>query len=288
MNHNFSIESFVPDSMLDSALAAAFAEDLGGYGDITTLSTIDPEQQSTAHIVARVDGVLAGLTLAKKAFLHLDSKNQFRSHAHDGQAFEKNQKIATISGNTASILSAERVALNFLCHLSGIASLTRQYTDAVSGTKARITCTRKTRPLLRAFEKYAVRVGGGHNHRFNLSDAVLIKDNHIAACGDIKNAVFKAKSKLGHMVKISVEVDRIDQIPAALEGGADVILLDNMSANELKKCVDLINGRAVTEASGGIDLMKVRKVAESGVDYISVGKITHSSPWIDFGLDFDS
>ncbi|TAH36562.1 MAG: carboxylating nicotinate-nucleotide diphosphorylase [Alphaproteobacteria bacterium] len=281
------MHSFIPTSMLQSALQAAFAEDLGGYGDITTMSTVSADQTSTAHIVARQDGIVCGIEIAEAAFLFLDDKIQFKAHVADGKKITAGQKLATITGSTASLLTAERVALNFMCHLSGISTMTGQYVDAIQGSNAKITCTRKTRPLLRVFEKYAVRVGGGHNHRFNLSDAILIKDNHIAANGgDVIKTVRSAKESMGHMVRISVEVDRIDQIDAAIAGGADVILLDNMSPQELKQSVQKIAGRAVCEASGGVNLQTVAAIAASGVDFISVGRITHSAPWLDLALDF--
>ncbi len=286
MNTN-SMHSFIPAAMLQSALQAAFAEDLGGYGDITTMSTVDADQKSTAYIVARQDGIVCGIEIAQAAFLFLDDKIQFKAQVMDGKKVAAGQKLATISGSTGSLLTGERVALNFMGHLSGIATLTGTYAAAIQGTKAKITCTRKTNPMLRVFEKYAVRVGGGHNHRFNLSDAILIKDNHIAANDDdVEKTVRRAKTSMGHMVRISVEIDRIDQIEAAITGGADVLLLDNMSPAELKQAVQKIAGRTVCEASGGVNLETVAAIAASGVDFISVGRITHSAPWLDIALDF--
>ncbi len=284
--NSFSIQSFIPESILQSALQAAFAEDMGGYGDITTLSTIDPAHRSTAHIVTRQEGVIAGMEIARAAFRFLDDTIDFKLHVQDGAKVSKDQRLATVSGQTGAILGAERVALNFVGHLSGIATLTREFVDKINGSGAKICCTRKTTPLLRAFEKYAVRAGGGHNHRFNLSDAVLIKDNHIAANGDVEKTVAAAKKSMGHMVKISVEVDRLDQIEPAIAGGADVILLDNMNPAQLRQAVGIIAGRTVAEASGGVNLQTVADISKTGVEFISVGKITHSAPWLDIGLDF--
>lgn len=281
-----ALDHFLTPAMLQSALAAAFAEDMGGYGDVTTLATIQPEQKLTANLVARQAGILAGIDIAKAAFAYLDTEIAFSAHTYDGTAIQPGQQIGTISGPAASILGAERVALNFLSHLSGIASLTAQYVAAIAGTKAKITCTRKTRPLLRAFEKYAVRAGGGHNHRFNLSDAVLIKDNHIAANhGNIAATVQKAKAMAGHMLRISVEIDDIAQIEPAITNGAEVLLLDNMPPTALRQAVKQINQRVITEASGGITLDNIAAIAATGVDYIAVGRITHSAPWLDIGLD---
>lgn len=275
----------LPSALIQQTIAAAFAEDLGGYGDITTNATIPADKTAEAFLVSRQNGVIAGLDLARAAFSYIDPKIEFSALLQDGAPVKAGEKIARISGNARAMITAERVALNFLCHLSGIASLTRQYVDRVSGTGAKICDTRKTTPLLRAFEKHAVQMGGGANHRFNLSDAILIKDNHIAAAGGVAAAVNAAKISAGHMSVISVEVDRLDQIEDAVQHGADVLLLDNMDAAALKKAVGLINGRAKAEASGGVNLDTVRAIAESGVNYISVGRITHSAPWLDIGLD---
>ncbi len=287
MPTDLRLEHHLTDAVIQSALQAAFAEDMGGYGDITTLSTVPADKIITAQMTPRQDGVLAGIEIAQKAFAQIDPEVIFSPLRRDGQRIEKNQPLATIKGSAASILMAERVALNFTSHLSGIATMTDLYVRAVEGTGAKITCTRKTRPLLRAFEKYAVRAGGGFNHRFNLSDAVLIKDNHIAANGgDIKKTVLAAISQLGHMHRISVEIDRLEQIEAALAAGAQVLLLDNMPPDVLRQAVKQIDHRAVAEASGGVNLETVKAIAQSGVDYISVGRITHSAPWLDIGLDF--
>lgn len=279
-------EQFFTNAMLDAAIQAAFAEDMGGYGDITTLSTVDPAALLQAEIRTRQAGVLAGSDMARRAFYTLDQSLEFTPFVRDGAAIVANTTIARISGKAASILMAERVALNFLSHLSGIASVTAQYVQAVRGTKAKITCTRKTRPLLRAFEKYAVRIGGGYNHRFNLSDAVLIKDNHIAANGgDIGKTVARAVTQTGHMHRIAVEIDRLAQIEPALTAGAQVLLLDNMPPDVLREAVRKIDGRAIAEASGGVTLDNVAAIAATGVDFVSVGRITHSAPWLDIGLD---
>jgi nicotinate-nucleotide pyrophosphorylase (carboxylating) len=209
----------------------------------------------------------------------------FVAFAPDGTTVEQGAVLATVEGQARAVLAGERVALNFLGHLSGVATATRQLVDAVAGTKARIVCTRKTTPGLRALEKYAVRCGGGHNHRFGLDDAVLIKDNHIAACGGIRTAVERARAGLGHMVKVEVEVDTLAQLDEALALGVEAILLDNMTVDELRSAVRLTKGRVALEASGGVSLATVRAVAETGVDYISSGAITHSAPSLDVALD---
>jgi len=239
-----------------------------------------------AAIVARKEGRIAGLQCAEMAFRLVDPCVDFATVNGDGADVKPGTQVATISGPAAAILTAERVALNFLCHLSGIATLTRSYVRATEGTKASICCTRKTTPGLRALEKYAVRMGGGQNHRFGLYDAVLIKDNHIAAAGGIKPAVEAARAHAGHMIKVEVEVDTLEQLDELLDLPADVVLLDNMSITELKTAVARSHGKLVTEASGGVSLETVREIAETGVDLISVGALTHSSPTLDLGLDF--
>lgn len=273
--------------LFEKHVRLALEEDLGQAGDITSDSIFNAEQASFASIGARKSGVIAGLDVMKKVFEIIDPDVTIELQCQDGEKIEPGQKLALLRGATRSILRGERVALNYMGHLSGIATLTSQLVECVSHTKARVTCTRKTLPGLRYLEKYAVRMGGGFNHRFGLFDAVLIKDNHIAACGgDIQHAVSLCREKLGHMVKIGVEADRLDQIEDIIAAGADSILLDNMNNTDLRRAVKTINGRIVTEASGGVRLENIGAIAESGVDYISCGFITHSAPNLDLGLDF--
>jgi nicotinate-nucleotide pyrophosphorylase (carboxylating) len=277
-----------PDHLIAPALDAAFAEDLGLSGDITTNAVIPADAVSRAVIAARKPGRIAGLPIAEAAFRRLDPSIEFRVAIADGGDAEKGAVIAEISGRTRAILAAERVALNYLGHLCGIATQTRAFVRAIEGTNARICCTRKTTPGLRAFQKYAVRAGGGVNHRFGLFDAVLIKDNHIAAAGSIGAAIERARKAVGHLVKIEVEVDRLDQLEEALRHKIDVALLDNMSADQLRRAVAMAGGAIALEASGGVTLDTVRVIAETGVDLISSGALTHSSQALDLGLDFVS
>lgn len=272
--------------LIEPQVRAALAEDLGRGGDLTTDLVIDDDAWVTASINARQIGALSGIDIVEMTFDLVDPRVDMEVYIADGGRVEPGDTVAVLEGPARAILTGERVALNYLGHLSGIASATRKMVDAVAGTKARITCTRKTTPGLRALEKYAVRCGGGFNHRFGLDDGLMIKDNHIAACGGITQAVERAKSKLGHMVKIELEVDTLVQLEEGLKAGADVILLDNMSTDDLKKAVKMIDGRAVAEASGGVTLETVRAIAETGVDVISVGWLTHSAPCLDLGLDF--
>ncbi len=276
----------LPDALLDRCVGAALEEDLGSAGDITSSLTVDADAKATARIVARLAGVIAGLDVAVRVFALVDASLAVDTLAQDGDGVTAGSEVLEISGNARAILTAERTALNFLGHLSGIATETRKLVDAVAHTKARICCTRKTTPGLRALEKYAVSCGGGFNHRFGLSDGLLIKDNHIIAANGVADAVRRAKTKLGHMVKIEVEVDDIGQIEPALNAGADVIMLDNMNPTGMAEAARLIEGRATVEASGSITADTVVMVAESGVDVISVGWITHSAPSLDVGLDF--
>ena len=271
---------------LDRVVITAFEEDLGTAGDITSSATVSANAMATAAVVARRRGVIAGLNVAARAFMLIDPSLEIDVLAADGDQVEQGCPLLQVSGNARSILTGERTALNFLGHLSGVATETRKLVDAISHSKARICCTRKTTPGLRALEKYAVRCGGGFNHRFGLGDGLLIKDNHIVAADGIAAAVRNAKSKIGHMIKVEVEVDRLDQIEAALESGADVIMLDNMDPKTMVEAVALINDRAVVEASGSITIDTAAAVAEAGVDVISVGWITHSAPCLDVGLDF--
>jgi nicotinate-nucleotide pyrophosphorylase (carboxylating) len=229
--------------------------------------------------------VICGLALAKAAFHQIDPSTEFTPAVTDGDRVGPGANVVRVVGDACAILSAERVALNFLAHLSGIATATRRYADAIAHTKARVTCTRKTLPGLRAFQKYAVRCGGGSNHRFGLDDAILIKDNHIAVAGSVGEAIRRAKTSAGHLVKIEVEVDTLDQLREALAAGVDVILLDNMRPEMLRDAVRIAAGRAILEASGGVTLETVAAIAETGVDFISVGALTHSVRALDLGLD---
>ncbi len=275
-----------PSHLIEAAIRTALAEDLGLAGDITSAATISPTIKTKANIVARASGVIAGIDLAREAFAQINPDISVTVKCNDGAPAASGDEILTVEGPAHGILTAERVALNFLGHLSGVATATAALVDAVKGTNAQIVCTRKTTPGLRAFEKYAVRCGGGRNHRFGLYDAVMIKDNHIAAVGGIAKAIQAARAAVGHMVKIEVEIDGLDQLNAALSGGADIIMLDNMSTADMKKAVEITAGRAVLEASGNVTVDTVRAIAEIGVDVISSGWITHSAPNLDLGLDF--
>ena len=277
----------LPRLLVERAVAAALDEDLSTAGDITTDAIIPADATATAAIVAREAGVVAGLDLAEAAFKALDPDIRFTRIVADGGGVAAGGKIATVSGKTRAILSAERTALNFLGRLSGIATLTASYVKAVEGTGARIACTRKTTPGLRALEKYAVRAGGGVNHRFGLYDAVLVKDNHIAAAGGIAGALARLKSRAGHSVRIEVEVDTLDQLAEALKFPIDAVLLDNMDAATLREAVKLVAGRGVTEASGGVTLENVREIASTGVDVISAGALTHSPRNLDLSLEWE-
>ncbi len=268
-------------------LRLALAEDLGRAGDLTTEATIPPETLANSAIVARSGGSIAGLPMAERVFALLDGRVKFESLVSDGDVVSAKTTLARISGPARAILTGERTALNLLGHLSGVATATRALVHAVAGTHAGIVCTRKTTPGLRALEKYAVRCGGGANHRFGLDDAVLIKDNHLVAAGGVAPAIERARAAVGHLVKIECEVQTVAQLEEALAARADVILLDNMTPAELADAVKRIRGRAICEASGGITLETVRAVAESGVNLISVGWITHSAPTLDVALDFD-
>ena len=271
----------------EALLRLALAEDLGRAGDITTEATIPPEAVASAQLVARSGGSIAGLPMARRVFALLDPAVEFDARVADGDVVPARTTLARISGPARAILTGERTALNLLGHLSGVATATRALVHAVAGTGAGIVCTRKTTPGLRALEKYAVRCGGGANHRFGLDDAVLIKDNHLVAAGGVAPAIERARALVGHLVKIECEVQTVAQLEEARAARADVILLDNMTPAELADAVKQIHGRAISEASGGVTLDNVRAVAESGVNLISVGWITHSAPTLDVALDFD-
>ena len=269
------------------AVRAALAEDLGS-GDATTLATVPANATAKAVMRAREPLVVAGIQFAEIAFRELSSKIKIQKLFHDGQRANRGETLLKISGSARAILSAERVALNFVQRLSGIATLTAQFVDAIKGTRAKILDTRKTTPGWRRFEKYAVACGGGKNHRLGLFDMVLIKDNHLASVdGDVGLAVYRARDLAPPGTKVEVECERIEQVQAALEARADIIMLDNMSTAQMKECVELVAGRAITEASGGVNLDSVRAIAETGVDWISVGALTHSAPALDLALDFE-
>jgi len=272
--------------LVEPLVRHALEEDLGRAGDVTSDLTIPAGTEAKAKFVARKPGTIAGLIAAETAFRLLDPAVGFTVSAPDGSKVTAGSVIADVTGPARAILSGERVALNFLGHLSGVATATAALVDAVTGAKARITCTRKTLPGLRIFQKYAVRCGGGFNHRFGLDDAVLIKDNHIAAAGGIAKACARVRERLGHMAKMEIEVDTLAQLEEALAQKPDVVLLDNMDLETLKRAVTLTKGRAVLEASGNVTVATVRGIAETGVDYISSGAITHSAPSLDIGLDF--
>jgi nicotinate-nucleotide pyrophosphorylase (carboxylating) len=268
-------------------VSAALLEDDTRH-DITTAATVLSNRRARCRLVARQTGVIAGLALAREAFEQLDPAVTIRVEHDDGTRVDPGTPVMFLSGHARGLLSAERVALNFVHHLSGIATLTARYVEAVTGTGAHILDTRKTTPLLRRLEKYAVRAGGGLNHRMDLSAAVLIKDNHLAAVdGDIGLAVTRARAVAPAGIKVEVECDKLDQVRAAIGAGADVIMLDNMQLVELREAVQLVDGHAVTEASGGVTLDTVRLIAQTGVDWISVGALTHSAPALDLALDFD-
>lgn len=275
-----------PALQVEHSVRAALEEDLGRAGDITSQLTIAADAQATARFVARKPGRIAGLICAEAAFRLIDPAVKFDVAKPDGSDVVSGDVIATVTGPARNLLTAERVALNFLGPLSGTATATAALVDAVKGTKARIVCTRKTLPGLRALQKYAVRCGGGFNHRFGLDDAAMVKDNHVQAAGGIAPAVARLRAGLGHMIRIEVEVDRLAQLEECLALGVDTILLDNMSPDDLRRAVALANGKAVLEASGNVTLATVRAIAETGVDYISSGAITHSAPNLDIGLDF--
>ncbi len=272
-----------PDAVRSIA-EAALAEDLAGGVDVTTASTVPPAERGRADLVARTPGVVAGLPIAAAVFWLVSPDVQSVPQAADGDRIAARQPVLTVSGPIGPILTAERTALNLLCHLSGIATLTRRWVDAVAGTRAQIRDTRKTLPGLRSLEKYAVRCGGGVNHRMSLTDAALIKDNHVAAAGSV-GAAFAAVRAAAPGLPLEVECDTLDQVADALAAGADLILLDNFGVPALAQAVALADGRALLEASGGLTLAGARAVAETGVDYLAVGALTHSAPALDIGLD---
>jgi nicotinate-nucleotide pyrophosphorylase (carboxylating) len=280
--------SDLPEVLIEPVVRRALDEDLGSGGDLTSRAVISPDATTRAHVVAREEGVLAGAQPAGLAFRLVDATVELRFEVAEGASVEAGEVVATVEGRTRSILTAERTALNFLGHLSGVATATGTLVAAVAGTDAKICCTRKTTPGLRSLEKQAVRAGGGVNHRFGLGDAILIKDNHIAGSGGVAAAVGAARRQSGPATAIEVEVDNLDQLEEALEAGATALLLDNMAPPDLRRAVEMTGGRALLEASGRVTAETVRAIAETGVNYISSGWITHSAPVLDFGLDFVS
>ncbi|MQB11697.1 carboxylating nicotinate-nucleotide diphosphorylase [Agrobacterium sp. ICMP 6402] len=278
----------LPRLIIEPLVRNALLEDLGLAGDITSAAVIPADHRSVVVMAAREPGVIAGLDAAELAFQLVDPAIMMTRHVEDGASVVPGDIIATIEGPSRGLLTAERTALNFLGHLSGIASVTAKIAAAISGTKASIACTRKTTPGLRALEKYAVRAGGGMNHRFALYDAVLIKDNHIAVAGGVRAAIHSAKQGVGHLVKIEVEVDTLTQLREVMDEGVDAVLLDNMTPEQLREAVAIVAGRAITEASGRINPQTAAAIAASGIDLISIGWLTHSAPVLDIGLDFQS
>ena len=277
----------MPHLIVEPTVRNALEEDLGRAGDITTDYVVPADVRAQARIAARAPGVVSGLDAARAAFRMVDPELMIGIERRDGDLIEPGDTLCHLDGKARSILTGERVALNFLGHMSGIATATHSMARLIAHTKARVTCTRKTTPGLRAFEKHAVRSGGGANHRFGLDDGLLIKDNHIAVAGGVVAAINAAKSQAGHMVKIECEVDTLAQLTEALDAGAEAILLDNMPPDVLAEAVAITDGRATLEASGGITAESIVAVAESGVDLISVGWLTHSAPSLDLGLDID-
>lgn len=281
-------ESRLAPMLYEHIVTQALREDLGLAGDITTEATVPAGLRASGRLVARAEGRVAGLHVALSAFRALDASASFEILRDDGEDAGPGQALARVRCEARALLSAERVALNLLGRMCGIATATRNVVAAIDGTGAKVVCTRKTTPLLRVLEKYAVRVGGGSNHRFGLDDAILIKDNHIAIAGGIVEALDRARAAAGHMVKIEIEVDTLDQLRLALDHGAHVVLLDNMSVEMLRSAVGMAHGQALTEASGGITPATARAVAETGVDMLSLGWLTHSVPSLDVALDVEA
>ncbi len=282
-------DAFLSPLAIDEAVARALDEDLGRAGDVTSIATIPVSATARAVMVARQAGRIAGLPLAVTTFQKLAPDIRIEAHARDGGTVAAGQHLLTISGSARGVLSAERTALNFIGRLSGIATLTADYVKRTAGTRTRICCTRKTTPGLRALEKYAVRCGGGFNHRFGLDDAILIKDNHIAVAGGVRAVLERARGRAGHLVKLEIEVDTLDQLRQVLDTGlADVVMLDNMDIATLKQAVNIADGRVVLEASGGVTLDSIADIAATGVDYISSGALTHSAPNFDVAIDIEA
>ena len=281
-------EPALDDVLLKPLVDNALTEDLGRRGDVTSQATIPADMQAQLQIKARQAGVICGIDLARLSFALVDAQIEFIAQVQDGETVEAGAVLATVKGNARHLLTAERTALNFMTHLSGISTATRQIVDSVAQYPAQITCTRKTIPGLRIVQKYAVRCGGGRNHRLGLDDAILIKDNHIAIAGDIKTAIQQAQKFAGHLIPIEVEVDTLEQLEQALDAGVSLVLLDNMSPETLSQAVTMCQGRAKTEASGGITPETVQAAASTGVDFIAMGYLTHSTTALDIGLDFSA
>ena len=281
-------DAFLSPLEIDAAVTRALAEDLGRAGDVTSIATIPEDTRARAIVVARKAGVIAGLPLVAATFRKLAPDIEIAAKARDGAAVAAKTALMTVTGPARAVLAAERVALNFLGHLSGVATATHEFVRRTAGSGMRICCTRKTTPGLRALEKYAVRCGGGFNHRFGLDDAILIKDNHIAVAGGIRPVLERAKAAAGHLVKIEIEVDTLDQLREVLAVGiAHAVLLDNMDAATMRKAVEMVAGKFALEASGNITLDNIAEIATTGVDYASSGWITHSAPNLDVGLDIE-
>ena len=281
-------DAFLSPLEIDAAVTRALAEDLGRAGDMTSTATIPEDTQARAVVAARKAGVISGLPLVAATFRKLAPEIEIAAKARDGDAVAAKTALMTVAGPARAVLAAERVALNYLGHLSGVATATHEFVRRAAGSGLRICCTRKTSPGLRALEKYAVRCGGGFNHRFGLDDAILIKDNHIAVAGGIRAVLERARAAAGHLVKIEIEVDSLDQLREVLDCGlADVVLIDNFDVASMQKAVALVAGRLVIEASGGITLDTIAEIAATGVDYASSGALTHSAPALDIGLDIE-
>jgi nicotinate-nucleotide pyrophosphorylase (carboxylating) len=281
-------DAFISPLEIEAAVTRALAEDLGRAGDVTSIATVPEGTRGRAVVVARQAGTISGLPLVEATMRKLDAAITITAHKRDADAVAAKTKLLTIEGDARALLAAERAALNFLGHLSGVATATATFVQLIAHTRARVCCTRKTTPGLRSLQKYAVRCGGGFNHRFGLDDAILIKDNHIAIAGGISAVLKRAKAVAGHLVKIEIEVDTLDQLREVLAvGDADVALLDNMSPADMRKAVEMVAGRLVLEASGGITHETAAAVAETGVDYLSSGAITHSAPNLDVALDIE-
>ena len=282
-------DAFLSPLEIDAAVTRALAEDLGRAGDVTSIATVPEDTRGRAVVAARKGGRIAGLPLVEAAFRKLAPEMEITAHARDGDEVAAKTSLMTVAGPARAMLASERTALNFIGHLSGIATATAEYVRRVAHTKTRVTCTRKTIPGLRALQKYAVRCGGGFNHRFGLDDAVLIKDNHVAVAGGIRPVLERARASVGHLVKIEIEVDSLEQLREVLDTGlADVVLLDNFDVPRLREAVAMVKGKLVTEASGGITLDSVAAIAETGVDYVSSGALTHSVINLDIGLDIET
>jgi nicotinate-nucleotide pyrophosphorylase (carboxylating) len=281
-------DAFLSPLEIEQAVTRALAEDLGRAGDVTSIATVPEGTPGRAVVAARKAGRIAGLPLVEAAFRKLAPDMKMTAHARDGEAVAAKAVLMTVEGPARAMLAAERTALNFVGHLSGIATATSEFVRRVAHTQTRVTCTRKTIPGLRALQKYAIRCGGGFNHRFGLDDAVLIKDNHVAVAGGIRPVLERARAAVGHLVKIEIEVDSLEQLKEVLDTGlADVVLLDNFDVPRLRDAVAMVAGKLVTEASGGITLESVAAMAETGVDYVSSGALTHSVINLDIGLDIE-